>query len=130
MKLTKNFFLDFYKRIHFLKMERKRELFKRYLEEKKVMDTLSKIIVSLYELPERPQDPLTFIRDFFTDTGGIDIANIRTENFHLAKDLEGMKTKLADLEKKKNNPKAQSGEEVNQTARTDAEGEKEPDTEA
>lgn len=110
-------------------MERKRELFKRYLEEKKVMDTLSKIIVSLYELPERPQDPLTFIRDFFSDTGGIDIANIRTENFHLAKDLEDLKAKLAGLEKKKNEPKAPPpAEEASQPAGTDADGEAEPES--
>jgi hypothetical protein len=81
-------------------MEKKREAFKRYLEDKRVMDSLSRIVVSLYENPERPDDPLTFIRDFFApDTGGVDIASIRQENAAMKKKLAGCLAKLADLEK-------------------------------
>jgi hypothetical protein len=57
------------------------EEFKCYLNDKKVMDSFSRLIVSLYEKPEKPPDPVTYIRDFFApDTGGIDIISVRAEN--------------------------------------------------
>lgn len=81
-------------------MERKRELFKRYLEERKVMDTLSKLVVSLYERPEKPADPLTYIRDYFAvDTGGVDIATVRQENADMTKRLADLNTQIQEMEK-------------------------------
>jgi hypothetical protein len=80
--------------------DKKREQFKHYLDEKKVMDTLSKIIVSLYERPEKPPDPLTYIRDFFApDTGGVDIISVRTENVALTRKLAELQARVAELRK-------------------------------
>jgi hypothetical protein len=80
-------------------MEKKREAFKKYLDEKKVMNSLSKIIISLYEQGERPEDPLTFIRDCMAvDTGGIDILTVRQENAFLVKQLASDTARLAVLE--------------------------------
>ena len=81
-------------------MERKRELFKRYLEERRVMDTLSKLVVSLYERPEKPADPLTYIRDYFAvDTGGVDIATVRQENIDMTKKLADLNANISDFVK-------------------------------
>lgn len=81
-------------------MDRKRELYKRFLDEKKVFDLLSKLVVSLYELNERPSDPLQYIQDFLAMPQGIDIAQIRAENLRLPKELEEKKEKLEELKKK------------------------------
>ncbi|OHT13670.1 hypothetical protein TRFO_16100 [Tritrichomonas foetus] len=82
-------------------MEKRREQFKRYLDDKKVMDQLSKIVVSLYERPDRPVDPLIYIQDYFSlDKGDLDMPTIRADNIKLAKRLEELKAKLAALEKK------------------------------
>lgn len=82
-------------------MEKKREQFKKYLDEKRVMDQLSKIVVSLYERPDRPVDPLIYIQDYFSlDKGDVDMPTIRANNIKLAKKLEELKAKLADMEKK------------------------------
>ncbi|KAK8886466.1 hypothetical protein M9Y10_041929 [Tritrichomonas musculus] len=82
-------------------MEKRREQFKKYLEEKKVMDQLSKIVVSLYERSDRPEDPLIYIQDYFAlDKGDLDMPTLRAENIKLTKRLDDLKTKLADLEKK------------------------------
>ena len=80
-------------------MERKRELFKRYLEEKRVMDLLSRIVVSFYELPEKPEDPLLYIQDFLASTNEVDMNVIRAENAEMTKKIEKLK---ADLEKLQN----------------------------
>jgi hypothetical protein len=80
--------------------EKKREQFKRYLDEKKVMDALSRIIVSLYEKPEKPPDPLTYIRDFFApDTGGVDIISVRAENVALTRKHAELQARVAELRK-------------------------------
>lgn len=82
-------------------MDKKRDLFKRYLEEKSVMDSLSKLVVSVYERQDWPTDPLTYIRDFFAvDTGGIDVAAMRQENVILAGRLTEISGATATLEKK------------------------------
>jgi hypothetical protein len=79
----------------------RRDLYKRYLEEKKVMDTFSRIVVSLYEKSEKPQDPLTYIRDFLApDTGGIDIMTIRAENITMSRKIADMNARIAAIEKK------------------------------
>lgn len=40
-------------------MESKRDEFRRYLEKAGVMDALTKVLVGLYEEPEKPNDALT-----------------------------------------------------------------------
>ena len=82
-------------------MEKRREQFKKYLDEKRVMDQLSKIVVSLYERQERPTDPLIYIQDYFSlDKGDLDMPTLRSDNDKLTKRLDELRTKLADLEKK------------------------------
>ena len=78
-------------------MERKRELFQRYLDEKKVNDLLSKIIVSLYEVSEKPSDPLQYIRDYLAETDNVDLIAVHAENEKLKKKVEELNKKLAIL---------------------------------
>ncbi|KAK9696499.1 hypothetical protein QE152_g31866 [Popillia japonica] len=43
--------------------EGKREEFRRYLEKTGVMDALTKVLVSLYEEPEKPNDALHYLQN-------------------------------------------------------------------
>jgi hypothetical protein len=79
-------------------IEKRREQYKRYLEEKRVMDTLSGLIVSIYEKPEKAADALIYIRDYFAgDTGAVDIMSIRMEKAALTKKIAELAAKLADM---------------------------------
>lgn len=69
------------------------------------MDTLSKIIVSLYELQEKPEDPLQYIQDYLGSSNGIDMPAIRAENAKMAKRIEELKEQLEKLQAKNNEGK-------------------------
>ncbi|XP_011315023.1 C-Myc-binding protein [Fopius arisanus] len=78
----------------------KREEFRRYLERAGVLDALTKVLVMLYEEPEKPDDALEYIRKHL---GGITDVTLKVES--LEKTLEDvkaenreLKTKLAKLE--------------------------------
>ncbi|XP_057365807.1 c-Myc-binding protein-like [Daphnia carinata] len=43
-------------------MESKRDEFRRYLEKAGVMDALTKVLVGLYEEPEKPNDALMYLK--------------------------------------------------------------------
>ena len=44
-------------------METKRDEFRRYLEKAGVMDALTKVLVGLYEEPDKPNDALMYVSD-------------------------------------------------------------------
>ncbi|XP_044259768.1 c-Myc-binding protein homolog [Tribolium madens] len=52
--------------------EGKREEFRKYLEKNGVMDALTKVLVNLYEEPEKPEDALEYIRDRLAMQAGIE----------------------------------------------------------
>ncbi|RZC39939.1 hypothetical protein BDFB_003790 [Asbolus verrucosus] len=55
--------------------EGKREEFRKYLEKNGVMDALTKVLVNLYEEPEKPEDALEYIRDRLAMQAGLDTFN-------------------------------------------------------
>ena len=74
-------------------MESKREEFRRYLDEGGVLDSLTRVLVALYEEPESPEDPLQFIVSFLGSPNGVDVESLQKEN-------EDLKQQIAELEKK------------------------------
>ncbi|CAL8076063.1 unnamed protein product [Calicophoron daubneyi] len=66
----------------------KREEFRKYLERAGVLDTLTKVLVGLYEEPEKPENALEFIKKHL-QADGPDPA-----------DVEAMKVELAELRQK------------------------------
>ncbi|XP_076244964.1 c-Myc-binding protein isoform X2 [Calliopsis andreniformis] len=73
----------------------KREEFRKYLERGGVMDALTKVLVYLYEEPEKPEDPLEYIRHHL---GGITEPDVEMDT--LKKELEEAKATIADLKAK------------------------------
>ncbi|KAM9116327.1 C-Myc-binding protein isoform 2-T2 [Pangshura tecta] len=47
---------------HYKATDSKREQFRRYLEKSGVLDTLTKVLVALYEEPEKPNNALDFLK--------------------------------------------------------------------
>lgn len=72
--------------------EGKREEFRRYLEKSGVMDALTKVLVCLYEEPDKPSDPLQYLITKLTlQTGGETVEQMRgqlLEAFARIDDLE------------------------------------------
>ncbi|XP_053975924.1 c-Myc-binding protein [Hylaeus anthracinus] len=73
----------------------KREEFRKYLERAGVLDALTKVLVSLYEEPEKPDDALEYIRQ---NLGGITEADIEMEA--IKKELDESKAKIIELKAK------------------------------
>ncbi|XP_075897492.1 c-Myc-binding protein-like isoform X1 [Nelusetta ayraudi] len=48
---------------HYKAPDSKREQFRRYLEKAGVVDSLTKVLVDLYEKQEKPDNPLEFVKD-------------------------------------------------------------------
>merc|ERR1712002_78005 len=66
----------------------KREEFRKYLEKAGVLDTLTKVLVALYEEPEKPNDALDFLK-LHLGTAGPDTA-----------DVEALRLQVSELQQK------------------------------
>ncbi|XP_069695072.1 c-Myc-binding protein [Periplaneta americana] len=74
-------------------IDSKREEFRKYLERAGVMDALTKVLVSLYEEPEKPDDALDYVRKHLAE-GSPDTEDVET----LKNDLEASKARVEILE--------------------------------
>lgn len=76
-------------------IDSKREEFRKYLERAGVMDALTKVLVSLYEETEKPEDALEYVRK---NLGGITDAASEMEG--LKKELDEARLTIASLKEK------------------------------
>ncbi|XP_031709013.1 c-Myc-binding protein [Anarrhichthys ocellatus] len=63
----------------------KREQFRRYLEKAGVVDSLTSVLVSLYEQPEKPNNALEFVKEHLNSGG------------HTSADAEALQQEVIDL---------------------------------
>jgi hypothetical protein len=70
-----------------------KEEFRKYLEKSGVISQLTRVLVGLYEEPERPGQAIEYIKKHLGAPTGIDIDELRTEN-------EELKKKNAELQKR------------------------------
>uniref|UniRef100_A0A4W6DS52 MYC binding protein n=1 Tax=Lates calcarifer TaxID=8187 RepID=A0A4W6DS52_LATCA len=75
---------------HYRASESKREQFRRYLEKSGVLDTITSVLVALYEETEKPNNALDFIK-LHLGAAGPEPA-----------DAEALRMELADLQQKCN----------------------------
>ncbi|XP_029370380.1 C-Myc-binding protein [Echeneis naucrates] len=75
---------------HYRASESKREQFRRYLEKSGVLDTITSVLVALYEEPDKPNNALDFIK-LHLGAAGPGPA-----------DAEALRMELADLHRKCN----------------------------
>jgi hypothetical protein len=76
--------------------EAKKEDFRKYLEKSNVIDSLTKVLVNLYEEPERPDKPMEFIKKALGGPVQADVDALRQENESLRAEVEALKKKLAE----------------------------------
>ena len=75
----------------------KKEEFRKYLEKSGVIDALTKVLVGLYEEPERPPNAVDYIKRYMGAPTGIDVEALRVENEELKKEVAEMKVTLEEL---------------------------------
>ena len=69
----------------------KKEEFRRYLEKTGVMDALIKVLVGLYEEPERPQHAVEYVRRYLGAPQNVDVEGLKRENEQLRQELEKLR---------------------------------------
>lgn len=79
-----------------------REEFKKYLEKTGIQEKLVHMLVSLYEEPEKPADPLAFLKSLFEaeNQESADIEALKKENEELKVQVGTQEERIKELEAK------------------------------
>ena len=77
----------------------KKEEFRRYLEKNGVLDALTKVLVGLYEEPERPTHALEYIKRYLGAPANVDIDGLKRENSDLKHQVNELKKQQAVSQK-------------------------------
>ena len=75
----------------------KKEEFRKYLEKSGVIDALTKVLVGLYEEPERPPNAVDYVKRYMGAPTGVDVEALRAENEALRKEREELRSTIEDL---------------------------------
>ncbi|XP_029694914.1 c-Myc-binding protein isoform X2 [Takifugu rubripes] len=87
---------------HYRAPDSKREQFRRYLEKAGVVDSLTSVLVALYEHQDRPSNPLEFLKE---SMGAVGMAS--TEVNALQQEVNDLRQRCAALEEENRDLKAQ-----------------------
>ncbi|XP_062511042.1 c-Myc-binding protein-like [Corticium candelabrum] len=88
-------------------VDSKREEFRKYLEKAGLLDVLTKVLVGLYEEPEKPANPLEFVQRHLHDgdpeTHDIEklrqeVVELRAKNASLEEDNAALKARIEQLD--------------------------------
>ncbi|XP_065057187.1 c-Myc-binding protein-like [Rhopilema esculentum] len=94
----------------------KREEFRKYLEKAGVLDALTRVLVALYEEPEKPNNALDFLRYHLhggpPETADVEslklqVSELTQKNEELTEEVTQLKQKLEQYEPKNGNEQAQ-----------------------
>ncbi|XP_069478775.1 C-Myc-binding protein [Ambystoma mexicanum] len=91
---------------HYKAADSKREQFRRYLEKAGVLDTLTKVLVALYEEPEKPNSALDFLKQHLCAAGPetADVETLRLELAELKQKYEALQEEFKDYKAKHGDP--------------------------
>lgn len=76
--------------------ETKKEEFRKYLEKNGVLDALTKVLVGLYEEPERPDNAISYIRRYMGAPANVDVEALKKENERLKDKVESLYQQLEE----------------------------------
>lgn len=71
------------------------------MEKTNVMDSLTKVLVGLFEEPERPSNALDYIRRYLGAPPNVDVEALKKENEELKAQVEKLKQQLDDRKHKR-----------------------------
>ena len=80
--------------------EQKKEAFRKYLESSGVIDSLTKVLVSLYEEPDKPATAIDFLKANLGGPTPAEFEALSEERNALAAELETCKKELAEAQAK------------------------------
>lgn len=63
------------------------------MEKAGVLDALTKVLVGLYEEPERPENAIEYIKRYIGAPPNVDVEGLKRENNQLRAELEKLKRK-------------------------------------
>merc|ERR1711896_112842 len=82
-------------------LNQKKEEFRKYLEKSGILDQLTRVLVGLYEEPEKPNNAIDFIKKYLGSPTDIDVEKLkieyeklRDENIKLQKQVDELKKEL------------------------------------
>ncbi|KAG5461134.1 MAG: hypothetical protein BJ554DRAFT_6720, partial [Olpidium bornovanus] len=78
-------------------VDQKKEDFRKYLEKNGIIDALTKVLVGLYEEPEKPESPVDYIKQFLGGPSEVDVEALRNENAELKFKVAEVEDQLAQL---------------------------------
>jgi len=81
-----------------VQIDARREEFRKYLEKEGILESLTKVLVALYEEPDKPSDALSFVRNNFASS---EMQLMRSQVENLTKENDQFKTKISTLETEK-----------------------------
>ena len=82
-------------------MASSKEDFRQYLEEKGVIDSINKVLISLYDEAEQPADPLEYIKQYLGCPKGVDSSQIKEENEKLEAEIKSLEAQIEQIKGKK-----------------------------
>ncbi len=77
--------------------EQKKEEFRKYLEKSGVIDQLTKVLVGLYEEPEKPHNAVDFIKKCLGAPSDTDIDVLQGDNEDLKRQRAELQKRIEDL---------------------------------
>mmetsp|Transcript_28071 Transcript_28071/g.41469 ORF Transcript_28071/g.41469 Transcript_28071/m.41469 type:complete len:112 (+) Transcript_28071:102-437(+) len=89
----------------------KKDEFRRYLERTNVIDAMTKVLVGLYEEPERPANAIDYVRKYIGAPANVDVDSIKKENEELRAKVDKLTKQLEEikLQKSKGSQKQSCG---------------------
>ncbi|KAI8812880.1 hypothetical protein BJ742DRAFT_768004 [Cladochytrium replicatum] len=87
-------------------VDQKKEDFRKYLERNGIIDALTKVLVGLYEEPEKPENPVDFIKQFLGGPSDLDVDALRRENEELKRKVQELEARLEEI----TNPPVEQGD--------------------
>ena len=79
--------------------EAKKEEFRTYLEKAGVIDQLTKVLVGLYEEPEKPGNAIEFIKKMLGAPSDTDVEELKALNEELRREKNQLQQKIEELQK-------------------------------
>ena len=77
--------------------ESKKQEFRKYLEKSGVIDALTKVLVGLYEEPERPSNAVDYIKRYMGAPAGVDVEALRAECEQLRTDKARLEAQIKEM---------------------------------
>ncbi|CAD8063886.1 unnamed protein product [Paramecium sonneborni] len=77
----------------------KKEEFRKYLEKAGVIDQLTRVLVGLYEEPEKPNNAIDYVKKYLGSPVDIDVDKLKLEYEKMKDENIRLKREIAELKK-------------------------------